>query len=140
MKPVTQTETGEDGNCERAAIASIFEVTLDDVPDFRALDQQGESWWWHLSEWCAARGVRPLRIGNVRGAKDVLPIGAYCVVGGVGPRGIDHSLVGKVKNRWGTIEIVHDPHPEANSENLGEGFEREDLTFFVAVDPAHAST
>jgi hypothetical protein len=44
MIPVTQTNTGGRGNCMAACFASILEISIDDVPDYRAIDAIGGSW------------------------------------------------------------------------------------------------
>ncbi len=56
MKRVWQTRTGKDnGNCMQAAMASMFEVDLDAVPDFK---EEEEKWFSHYWDFVKRQGHR----------------------------------------------------------------------------------
>lgn len=115
MIPVLQTLTipdgvtdpealpGEErGNCFQAAIASLLELPLDDVPHFVALGK--DAWWTATEEWFAARGVhiawQPIC------EHGWLPLGLPIMVTGRSPRGAWTHVV--IYQDW---ELLHDPHP-----------------------------
>lgn len=117
MLPVHQTIFGDvNGNCLQAALASVLELSLEDVPNVIA----SESWWDDLRQWLRGRGMELLP----QPAAAPIPNGYYFWVG-KGPRGLDHIVVAH-----GT-EMVHDPHPdgtglviiEAYWELVGESFD-----------------
>jgi len=63
MKPVYQTRFGgsaapeeEQGNCMQAALASIFEIALEDAPDFTGEIVNGR-WHLYLDRWLAVRNL-----------------------------------------------------------------------------------
>jgi len=117
MKPVHQTKFGDDGNCMRAAFASIFELGLEDVPDFTEL-----GWWLQLIRWVEPMGLFPVIMGHGQW----LPRGTVMKASGKSPRGLDHAVV------WMNGKMVHDPHPS------GDGIAEppEEYLFFVVKDPA----
>lgn len=61
MQPVKQTINGIGGNCFPACIASILELSLDDVPHFFR-GSAGGNWtqeqWDHLRSWAEGGGIR----------------------------------------------------------------------------------
>jgi len=63
MIPVYQTKFGgsdapeeEQGNCLAASLASIFELKLEEVPDFTGEINDGR-WFIHLSDWLMRRNL-----------------------------------------------------------------------------------
>lgn len=100
MSEVTQTilhgdPQGRQGNCLQAAVASLLDLRLDDVPHFVELDGD---WVQHLVDWAAGRGwsvtyARP---------DSPVPLGIAC---GPSPRGVHHAVV----MRDGAV--AWDPHP-----------------------------
>lgn len=44
MRPVRQTNPGGRGNCMAACLASILEIPIETVVDYRAIDDAGGSW------------------------------------------------------------------------------------------------
>ncbi|HWB38319.1 MAG TPA: hypothetical protein VHA75_20065 [Rugosimonospora sp.] len=110
MTPVVQTifATGQPdspiGNCLQAAIASLLDLPLDDVPHFVGDDvaTDGElHWWTQWRRWCADRGL------VVRDGVDLEP-GEYYLGGGPSPRDPEHrSHVAVYRNG----ELIHDPYP-----------------------------
>jgi hypothetical protein len=100
MKPIYQTRDGKDGDCLRACIASLFEVDLEQIPDFGAAVGQ----WLRLESFMNERNMRPLGFSPMNFTP---PYNAYYLIWGVGPRGARHSCIGL------NGEIVHDPHPSS---------------------------
>lgn len=128
MKPVQQTSFGrgpkfgeECGNCFQAALASVLELTLGDVPHFCAR----ESWFTETNAWLGERFGLSLLYLNAGG--DWKPSG-YHLLDGVSPRGCEHSTVGL------DGELAHDPHPS----RAGVDGERS-YGIFVTVDPARVA-
>lgn len=110
MRPITQTIVADPehpermGNCLQAALASILDLSLDDVPHFVQDDQDhadDESWHWYarMLAWLDSRGLH-LRDGE--GA----PPGSLVLALGTSPRGLGHIVI----QRDGAL--VHDPHPD----------------------------
>lgn len=101
MKPVEQTKLhipGEiNGNCMCAAIASILEIGIEDVPHFE--DMSDGKWYLELRRWLKKKGYHLITYD-----KEVYLPG-YFIAHGPSIRGFEHSVVYK-----GT-EMVHDPHP-----------------------------
>ena len=95
MIPVDQTRFGwPDGNCMAAAVASVFELPLEAVPDLARPD-----WLGVLTHFVSDRGI-------------CIVVSAYplaspwpLIAQGPGPRGNRHAVV--------TVgdELAHDPHP-----------------------------
>lgn len=111
MKPVMQTTFHEHtGNCWAACLASMLEITLDEVPDLR-----GDGQFERTKEWLDTLGYTILEIVLPKrlslGSGQVLGlIGDGCVMlCGKSPRGeFDHAIVAAVHE--GKIRL-HDPHP-----------------------------
>lgn len=107
MKPVFQTIfDNRTGNCLQACVASIFELGLEDVPNFVGA---GEGW---VEAYCGFL-FEQYRLQVMTLDRDALlrqgvwwP-GGYHIISGDSPRGDwQHSVVGFEG------EMVHDPHPE----------------------------
>lgn len=96
------------GNCMQACLASLFEVPLEDVPNF--MDGPHDSWWERYCDWMVSNYLlQPLRL-NVEGKQGEDEEGTYWMprgyhmIQGKSPRGdYDHVVVGYKG------EIVHDP-------------------------------
>jgi hypothetical protein len=115
LKPVDQIVFGyPHGDCTRACVASIFELSSEEVPNWAAEHQSDDQLWASYLLWLKARGFR---LVTVRGAgvenRQVIIEGwndQYVVLGGPSPRGsFGHCVVGLVSLRG--MEVVHDPHP-----------------------------
>lgn len=87
------------GNCLQAAVASLFELSLSEVPHFVAEDD----WWGCLADWLDVRGLTPVYVPH----SDVMPWGVPYLAIGDSPRGDYSHVVIEVEN-----ELVHDPHPD----------------------------
>lgn len=98
MREVTQTILhdqipGVPGNCLQAAVASLLDLDLDDVPHFIEHDD----WLQYLVDWGRERGYLV-----VSRRPDAVRMGiAY----GPSPRGVQHAVV------WLDGAIAFDPHP-----------------------------
>ncbi|MFI1535557.1 hypothetical protein [Streptomyces anandii] len=99
MKPVTQTifyddPDGRPGNCLQAAVASLLELPLDDVPHFLL----HADWDERMVAFCTRHGYRPT----------LQPVDQYCPYGmawGPSERGVRHAVC------WVDGRMAHDPHP-----------------------------
>lgn len=110
MTPVRQTiiapADGDSmpGNCLQAAVASLLDLPLDEVPHFVGDDwaSGGERHWWtEWRHWCGDRGL------TVR-SEEPRP-GEYYLASGPSPRDPEnrgHVVV------YRDGELVHDPHPD----------------------------
>lgn len=142
MKPVDQTRMYDPthqqppGNCWAACIASILEVSLDEVPDEAYFWRPGmhprKSWpayYESVMRWLAERNLTLVSV-NV---SNVLVDWTDCweILSGPSPRDpkILHAVVGFAG------KIAHDPHPSRAGlvEVEGQHWSRE---YFVTVDPS----
>lgn len=125
MIPVTQTKVvvknskGEfvvRGNCFAAAIASIVEKPITDVPNVEVLfDVDGVSWYGVMQAWLNANGYDLVTNNaflrayhkeeecDIHDAKYCLD--KYYLVSAMSPRGVMHVCV------YQNGVMVHDPHP-----------------------------
>lgn len=99
MKPIYQTILHPpNGNCLQAAIASIFELQLDDLPNFT----EYEDCWTALDNFLREHDLYAIRV--VIDDDRFVPRG-YHLINGKSPRGnYDHVLVAK------DGKPVHDPN------------------------------
>lgn len=97
------------GDCHRAAIASILELSLDDVPHFCDLTLFPSDWVLHERKWLHARGLTTItqvyegRLEDVLNSVGGLNPDTYYILGGTSKTGCGHSVVAC------NGEIVHDP-------------------------------
>lgn len=124
MKPVEQTRlTWPDGNCFAACIASIFEVSLEDVMDY-----MGDDWHEKWNEWLAQYNITLIHWEIPEGQQETCyKPPCYYLLGADSPRGDwIHSVVAKGD------EIMWDPHPQRDM-----GVKRwRDITIFAVIDPS----
>jgi hypothetical protein len=110
VTPLLQTILGTDdptqmpGNCLQAALASLLDLPLDDVPHFVGDDwaTNGERYWsaeWY--RWCERRGL------SLAHGRQPAP-GEYYLAAGSSPRGVDRSHIAVYRDG----QLVHDPHPD----------------------------
>lgn len=128
MIPVTQTKVvvknskGEmvvRGNCFAAAIASLTEKPLTDVPNVEVLfDVDGVSWYGVMDAWLRANGFKIITNNNFKvfhnpaeynefsrsSLMETLK-GRHYLVSGMSPRGVMHVCI------YQDGVMVHDPHP-----------------------------
>lgn len=132
MRKVYQTRFGKPGgNCHQAALASLLEQPLEEVPDFCNLYKS--DWDDQMNRWLYERGLFSLYVSNTdiaifQGLTDNAPCIAV-VRSKITPDTL-HSVI------YHKGKIVHDPHPSGahltECEILG-------FDLFVAVDPAHVA-
>jgi len=114
VKPVYQTIFGPPhGNCLQAAVASILELNLDEVPNFMAVESEGD-WLDIYIDFMARQGLQPLfldieQMGQVE--PGWVPLGWH-LMSGVSPRcaPYHHEIV------CYRGEPIHDPYPGGGCE------------------------
>jgi hypothetical protein len=100
MNPIKQTilhDEGRIGNCLQAALASIFEESIEDIPEFQR--EPPGRWRENLQAWLGNMGLELIICD-----RDPKEKGHYIAVG-EGPRGCTHCVV------YRDGKMVHDPHP-----------------------------
>ena len=108
MIPVDQTVSGfTNGDCMRACVASVFELPIEEVPNFM---EDGDDYFSSkLGAWCFERNLIPMDCqiswDDVRNdLKDI-----YIIAHGQSPRSSNekcrHAVIYKGN------KMVHDPHP-----------------------------
>ncbi len=99
MTPVFQTKMGEGGNCWQAAVASIFGLDLDDVPDFVQEDDPDDAY----SDFLYECGFIAVQLpGNAEPDCYYIAFGPSLVTGRA------HAVVAR------DGYFIHDPHPGRN--------------------------
>ena len=92
------------GNCFSACVASLLELSIEDVPYFMGDEPAGEpfDWFGGFLSWLRGYGLWAIPLPIVNGWR---PEGLY-ILSGKSPRGdFDHSVVAR------GLEVIHDPHP-----------------------------
>ena len=135
MTPVYQTKFGgadapesEQGDCMRACLASIFEIPLEDAPDFVG-HIAGGGWFFILQKWLNARNLSLLLLPAK--PKDV-PMG-YAMVAV-----LSHNLPNPQDGHMVVVHdglLVHDPNP-ANAQRPQDDYTVTELWAFTSVDPS----
>lgn len=102
MKPVDQDifindPHGRVGNCLQAAVASICEMELIDVPHFAALPD--DIWFETMCNWLYDKGWEFEDYESISDSSE------YMLTIGPSPRGVSHAVVYKDGS------LAHDPHP-----------------------------
>jgi hypothetical protein len=107
MKPVDQTTFGEEkGNCFSACVASILEISIEEVPFFMGPG----AWWPRFQEWLEKRDYYPLSWSvPEKDQKNMAPYGVH-ILSGKSPRDIQYPEYSHAVVACGS-EIIHDPHP-----------------------------
>lgn len=102
------------GNCYPACLATIMGKPLSDVPHFyqdAALDQNVSAK--AINEFAAENGYGTICLDFEASVESghLFP-GALVVISGLSPRGPHaHAVVGRLLDRGGRWELLHDPHP-----------------------------
>jgi hypothetical protein len=107
MRPIRQTETvlGR-GNCLAACIASLLDLSIEDVPNFRTAEDQ----WGALQAWLSDRGLCAIRVAAQPSLISSMPP-QYCILTGPSPRNpVLHAVIGLWEGE--RTAMVHDPHPD----------------------------
>lgn len=104
MKPTDQTKLHvpgkQNGNCMCAALASLLEIDIENVPCFE--DMSSNKWYFALLDWLKSLGFHLLR-WDIKEKMFYLP--GFFIANGLSPRGFQHSVI------YRGTEMVHDPHP-----------------------------
>ena len=135
MKPVDQEfthrpEIGQQGDCQRAVIASLLEKPIADVPHFLQIAADPDDYWTLLQKFCLSHGYAYLTVPARSGALFLGDVtGIYHEISGPSPRGngVFHAVVGL------DGQIVFDPHP-SRAGLAGTPAEWEHA-YLVLVDP-----
>lgn len=123
------------GDCHRAALASLFELSLDDVPHFSDGGPTAAEFNDRVSAWLRVRNLTSVNIGvrgsltEVLGGIDVVSPDAFWMLSGLDISGAQHTVICR-RGR-----IIHDPardmstplRPNANGEYT--------VTFLVIREP-----
>ena len=112
------------GDCFRACIASIFEMSIKKVPNFWEQTQDPETFWKLNDDWIAKnKGFRCINFSFTETDRHLVD-GVLCVAIAKSPRGeIDHAVV------W-QDGIIHDPHPT----NAGLAEEPDVFALFIPLE------
>lgn len=104
MIPVMQNQFGDKGNCFSACLASLFELSINDVPNFYDVSNDPVEWWCAVRDWLKIRGfgIMSIHLHNPEILKD---FEGYFIVCGESSRGLQHATIYK------NGEMYHDPHP-----------------------------
>lgn len=130
MTPTVQTKLAPpDGNCMQACVASLFDLPLEDVPNFMTLP----SWWRALWEWAEPRGWNVLMWRE--GGLDSLSPGAWSSLGiaSIAPTGARYRHC--VLMSMGSGLLVMDPYPGAEQDRQLDTDEIEYVMVFVKIGP-----
>jgi hypothetical protein len=131
MIPVKQTilhspNTGVQGNCLSAVLASLLHIPIDAIPTF----SNDETWLKDLNAW-----LRPHGLAYMTWASDSFPD----TLAAFGITGLYHELGGKTK-RFSDVghacvaldgDLIFDPHP--SNDGLNDGVEA--CGVFIALRP-----
>jgi hypothetical protein len=122
-----------DGNCFAACVASILELPIDMVPNYRS---EGDGWWHEWQEWLKPRNLALLGwpsddLGNDQVRADTLRGYSICTVRYELPSGgLNHSVVCLNGN------MVWNPHP-LRSTRCPDSIQ--DWIVFRVLDPSLTS-
>src|SRR5688572_10391960 len=84
------------GDCHRAALASILELPLEEVPHFAEGGPDGKEFNRRIQEWLSGRGLIEISVPYKSEFQDVLNAqkwinpGLYYLLGGVSRSGVNH--------------------------------------------------
>ena len=124
MKKIYQTRFGNPGgNCHQAAMASLLELELSQVPDF--CNDSPNKWWSLMVKWLNRKGYGVAAIlMNDRFTPICCSVAGLCLLGVASsndPSGM-HSVVGTSEITDGKVnlKVVFDPNPNASSKTTYE--------------------
>lgn len=123
MKPVDQTKFGyPGGNCYAAALASILEIALIDIPEFGVDD----GWYDKFSRYMVSHhALQPLDL-DVKSLPEWATPRGFHLINGKSPRiNARHTVVGF------NGEPIHDPYPGGSCELVSI----QSYTVFIVLDP-----
>ena len=110
MHNVHQTDfSAGSGNALQACVASVFDLGLEEVPNFVKKDNYLSA----MQTWLAMRGLTFLKVPLLHGALSFPPgERTTCLLAGNSPRG-DFRHVIVAETRGNGFHPLHDPHPDA---------------------------
>ena len=126
MIPVKQTIFNDTlGDCFSACVASIFELPIEEVPNFWEQTQDVSEFWRLNNKWLMQnKGFKCIHFELLPKDRHVVD-DLLCIACAKSPRGkTDHAVVWK-------NGLIHDPHP--SSAGLVE--EPNTFTIFVPINP-----
>jgi len=125
MKPVFQTRFGEDGNCFEACIASILEISLEEVPDLKEF-KDSEAWSKAVNSWLKTRGLQYIEL-DFHESDDMLweYVDSYHLIIGKTGHDLFHSVVGH------NGKVVFDPLPYYSFVHRAATFRRLGFLIFT---------
>ena len=129
MKPVMQNRFGwPGGNCYAAALASIFELSIDDMPD---IGVNQEDYWQRWNEWFRSKGMELLILTFPTNGEDYP---GFHVVTGRSPRAIENDKGERALHAvvYYGMKPVHDPHPDGTFLDGPPLY----MDFYYPLDPA----
>jgi hypothetical protein len=85
------------GNCMRASLASVFEMNVDDLPRFEAMNK--DHWKMNFIAWLAGKGFLLKETHTPPNSDE------YYITLGMSERNVLHCVVSQ------SNKMVHDPHP-----------------------------
>lgn len=80
-----------------AALASILEIDLEDIPHFENMEEN--KWYLALIDWLKSVGFSLITWDQE------VSLPGYYIANGLSPRGFEHSVI------YRHDKMVHDPHP-----------------------------
>jgi hypothetical protein len=125
MKPVFQTIPAPDGkgNCLQACIASILELSLEQVPHF-ALWYDSSDWHEKMNDWLMeTAGIYEITVAA--NSMYLEQTYGFAILNGMSERGVMHSVV--IHNGL----MVHDPYPGGTGIATPESY-----GLFICTQPA----
>ena len=106
IKKVFQTRYGKgEGNCFQAALASLFELKLEDVPDFCNIyeTEDSEEWYEKFVEWLRMKGYSSLPVKADDLARPNYK-DCFLLVTGKNAKGVNHCVI------YLNGKITHNPN------------------------------
>lgn len=108
MTPVKQTQLGKHGNCMSACLASLLDLSIDEVPNFfETCGENVDAWTTGIKEFLKERGYDFIAVSLLTVDTSYLEtLDGHVIVSGQSPRGLLHATI------WKNGKMVFDPHPD----------------------------
>lgn len=114
-------QTPHEGNCLQAAIASLLELPIEEVPDFRQIpDEQTGGWFNAVVNWAYYRNLGTVHFYFT---DDTVPTvsGVRAIAVGSTKRGTsndDHAIVVNLETKGNELLVSHEHDPHASNAML----------------------
>ena len=132
MKPVQQQfihdpANGVCGDCQRAVIASLLELTIEEVPHFLEGNPDADEFFCRLQAFVNSKGYAYLTVPARTGIFFGDCVDVYHEISGPSPRGNGtyHAVVGK------NGQVFFDPHP--SNQGLAGTFKDWEFSYLVKI-------